>query len=81
MATPIARGLSFRTVQLQRVADPLGLAVDDRGHLFVSSHGHLVELLANGRRAPNSYFDGMASGPIVRVSRSFSNLPRGMRFQ
>lgn len=81
IATSIGRGLSFRTVQLQRVADPLGLAVDDRGHLFVSSHGHLVELLGNGRRAPNSYFDGMASGPIVRVSRSFSNLPRGMRFQ
>ena len=81
IATPTRGGLTFTTIQLHRVADPLGLAVDDRGHLFVSSHGHLVELLANGRRAPNSYFDGMASGPIIRVSRSFSNLPPGMSFQ
>jgi hypothetical protein len=73
--------ITFSTVTLQDAPNALGLTVDDRGHLLVSSNGRLVELLANGQPAPNSFFTGMPAGAIVRVSRSFSNAPSNISFQ
>jgi hypothetical protein len=72
---------SFRTERLAGVANPRGLAVDDRNHLFFDVRGHLVELLANGRRAKGSVFDGMPAASIVHVARNYSNAPANVTFQ
>jgi hypothetical protein len=71
----------FTTMRLHDAPGAVGLAVDDRGHLFVSSHGRLVELLANGEPAPHSYFTGMPAAGIVRLSGSFSNAAPSTSFQ
>ena len=67
--------LSFSTIKLHGAPHPRGLAVDDRGHLFVSSDSRLVELLPNGEPVKHSYFTGMPAPGTLRVSRSFSNEP------
>jgi hypothetical protein len=40
-----------------------------------------VELLANGRRAKGSVFDGMPAASIVHVARNYSNAPANVTFQ
>jgi hypothetical protein len=71
----------FREVKLAGVAQPGGLSVDDRGHLFFSVRGRLVELLANGRPVAGSVFDGMPAAGVVHVARNYSNAPAGVSFQ
>ena len=73
--------LSFSTIKLHGAPHPRGLAVDDRGHLFVSSDSRLVEWLPNGEPVKHSYFTGMPAPGTLRVSRSFSNEPSNVRFQ
>jgi hypothetical protein len=74
-------GSSFREVKLAGVEQARGLAVDDRGHMFFSARGRLVELLANGQPVAGSVFDGMPAAAVVHVARSYSNAPAGVRFQ
>lgn len=71
----------FREVKLAGVTQPRGLSVDDRGHLFFSVRGRLVELLANGRPVAGSVFDGMPAAAVVHVARNYSNVPAGVSFQ
>jgi hypothetical protein len=60
-------------ITLQGARQPLGLAVDDQGHLYVSDDGAYAEYDPSGRPAPNSLFTGAPAGGMVQILRSFDN--------
>jgi hypothetical protein len=73
--TIAADGSSVRAaqVQLQGAVAPVGLAVDDEGHTFVSDGGKLADYDPSGRLVASSPFAGMPGGTSLDVLRSFSN--------
>jgi hypothetical protein len=60
-------------VPLQGAVAPVGLAVDDQGHAFVSDGGRITDYDPNGRPVTSSPFAGMPGGTNLDVLRSFDN--------
>src|SRR5262245_12222413 len=55
------------------------LAVDGRGHVFLSVNDELIELDRDGNRLEKSRFDGMQGGQAFQISRSFTNVTEAYR--
>lgn len=70
--SPDARA-DVQIVALQGAESPIGMGIDDYGHLFLSDGDVLTEYDPLGRRAAGSPFDGLPGGSTVDISRSFSN--------
>ena len=70
---------TVEAVELQAARDPLGLTVDDEGHLFVNDGGLLVEYDRSGGLVAGSAFTGLPAGESLDVLRAFNNFdPRTM---
>ncbi len=66
-------------LMLQGASQPVGLTVDDRGHLFVSDAGRLAEYDGDGRSIERSRFSGLRGGQSIDILRAFTNFdPRTM---
>jgi hypothetical protein len=76
-----AAKLRVRLLGLKGARHPLGLAVDDAGHVFVQVGGRLAEYLPSGKPLKHSLFTGRMVGPGLAVARSFrSASPAAMHF-
>ncbi len=66
--------LVARAVELPvEVAAPVGLNVDERGTLFVTSEGKIYPLNRDGGLIRTSAFFGLPGGPGLQIARPFSN--------
>jgi hypothetical protein len=60
-------------IVLKGAKAPVGLFVDDKGNIFFSDDGLIVEYDQNGNRVEGSRFSGYPSQKIVKILRPFSN--------
>lgn len=67
------RTTEMTQVTLEGLRNPVGLTVDDRGHLFINDGGLVYEFEANGNPAERSRFAGLRGGYQLDILRSFSN--------
>ena len=76
---PGSRTPEITELMLQGARQPIGLTIDDQGHLFVSDGGRLAEYDRNGRSIVRSRFGGLRAGQTIDILRSFTNFdPRTM---
>lgn len=77
----VVRGLSGgrmsrRRLHLRDAGPSSGAQVNAKGRMVVSDGGRVATFGADGARVQGSVFDGLAAGPLLKVSRTVCNLDR-----
>jgi hypothetical protein len=60
-------------ITLQGATNPLGLSVNEVGHLFVTDNHAIVEYDPTGQKVTGSKFTGLPGGQVVQMLQPFTN--------
>jgi hypothetical protein len=60
-------------ITLQGAKNPLGLSVNEVGHMFVTDNNAMVEYDATGQKVTGSKFNGLPGGQVVQMLQPFNN--------
>jgi hypothetical protein len=68
--------MSRRRLHLRGAGPNSGAQVASKGRMVVSDGGRIATFGAEGARVQGSVFDGLAAGPLLKVSRTVCNIDR-----